>query len=770
MEDAGSGNILRQILLFPKNALYFPFDMIAYIGGWHDLPGRLAYREFVDACISGLFFFFFLRSYGRSAVAGVVGTMFFLFSGYMMVGSTWYHEAFPYVFALFAIEQFMGHRRWYFLPYAFALFSFYDFYFGSILIAIYFLFRLFFNTEELDLKRMFLKGFAVLGLAIVGLGLNYQGFSRAINKVSNNPRGDGLLNTEKVTSGDVSYVEKLSDKPMFGLEEPIHYQTAIGRMFSPDFFGNGSAYRGWYNYLEGPNFYVGILCLALVILSFFTSMSKRQKWAIAGLLMFWFLIVLFPYFRYAFHYFVGDYYKAVLNYFIPFSLALTGFLALKQLEKDAQIKRYAFAVAPIILMILLYYPFRSLAESIDLSMQGYARNMVIVYAIALFALSMPRLKNLALIFLLIVVPVDMIAHEKGSFDKRRTVDAKYFNERKGYNDYTLDAVDYLKAQDEGFYRMEKNYSSAPSIHASMNDAIAQNYFGTQSYGSFNPKYYVRFLQEMDIASKEDETSTRWAIGVKYHPLLHGVFSVKYTLQAPRFQVTPNSLQEMQNAGVPGSIINALWSEGQSMVMDQEDFVTWAQGKVGPNRFNSNSQGILSSCLISRIQYGNFGYQQIHQVQDVVILENQYFVPMGFAYDKIMFLNEFSKLENNSLKMMAMCQALVVENNYENVLGLPELIVDSINPQYTWDDHSVYMSKWNDRSVNWTYTDQHFDHWKGSISLDSPGVLFFSIPNSDWHLEIDGEEVDMKLVNIGFMGAEIEAGEHAIEFYFKRKPA
>jgi uncharacterized membrane protein YfhO len=98
-----------------------------------------------------------------------------------------------------------------------------------------------------------------------------------------------------------------------------------------------------------------------------------------------------------------------------------------------------------------------------------------------------------------------------------------------YNDYTVDAVEYLKSKDQSFYRINKDYTSGTSIHESLNDAKAQGYYGTSSFSSFNQKYYIKFLREMDIITRDNEIQTRWAVGLTTSPLLQGFASTKYQL-------------------------------------------------------------------------------------------------------------------------------------------------------------------------------------------------------------------------------------------------
>jgi len=115
-----------------------------------------------------------------------------------------------------------------------------------------------------------------------------------------------------------------------------------------------------------------------------------------------------------------------------------------------------------------------------------------------------------------------------------------FNKDKaGYADGSIKAVKYIKSIDRiPFYRIEKDYQSGNSIHGSLNDALAQGYYGTTSYSSFNQLNYVRFLEETGLIVKGDETATRWITGFRGYPLLQTFGNVKYHLsksENPEFE-------------------------------------------------------------------------------------------------------------------------------------------------------------------------------------------------------------------------------------------
>ena len=59
--------------------------------------------------------------------------------------------------------------------------------------------------------------------------------------------------------------------------------------------------------------------------------------------------------------------------------------------------------------------------------------------------------------------------------------------------------------------------------------------------------------------------------------------------------------------------------------------------------------------------------------------------------------------------------------------------------------------------------------EGTINCDRDGLLYTSIPqNGNWHVYVDGEEVEAKLVGNAMIAVELTAGEHEITFRYRNK--
>ncbi|MEH7010045.1 YfhO family protein [Neobacillus niacini] len=70
--------------------------------------------------------------------------------------------------------------------------------------------------------------------------------------------------------------------------------------------------------------------------------------------------------------------------------------------------------------------------------------------------------------------------------------------------------------------------------------------------------------------------------------------------------------------------------------------------------------------------------------------------------------------------------------------------------------SIEVMSWTDTSI------------KGKINVTKPDMLFFSIPfDNGWRVEIDGESVPVSKLG-GFIGVNVEHGQHIVELHYKPK--
>lgn len=488
--------------------------------------GQIAYgiiwMEIAKILLTAVVFYHFLKMWNLQPMIILAGTLFYCFSGFMIVGGGWTifsTEAFYIALLLLAFEKLYRHNSWYLFPVAIALIAMlrpFDLYIFGLFLILYFLFR-HFSSEKPTFRKLFAISLKMLALGILGVLLSMFFFIPGIQIMLDSPR----------VGGTAGYFSKLLSQPVFFTGDNVFYQTLVARLFSNDLMGNGSGFKGWYNYLEAPLIYIGILPLLLAPQVFLT-LSTRKKLVYAGFFVIFLVACVLPFFRYIFWFFAGDYFRA-FSIFIALVILFYSLEALNAIREKHGINLILLGVTLVVLLFLLYYPWQN-DQLINSDQRAAVRNFLFLYTIILglsrFVYS-PKILQILL--------VAFIAVEIGFFNyvnvNNRTVLSKEEEKQKtGYNDYSVDAVSFINGRDRQFYRVNKDFTSNPAIHMSFSDAQIQGYYGTMSYNSFNQKYYIRFLEEMNLIEKGNELQSRWARGLVQWPLLLSWASTKYNLR------------------------------------------------------------------------------------------------------------------------------------------------------------------------------------------------------------------------------------------------
>lgn len=500
-----------------------PSDILVYLLGKDNLSFGIIFKELIKIILGGFVFFLFLRRLSLTIFTSLIGAMLFSFSGFMILGSSgWYvftFEALTLALLLLSFEKLFQVNSWTLFPISIALIGIsmpFNLYVYGLFLLIYALFRFLFEKgwEPKALFNLLLK---MSLLTLLGLGISSMFLFSNILQLLESPR----------IGGDASYFSTLSKFPIFGFSDLVNYFTTIMRSFSADLIGTGINFKGWGNYLEAPLFYCGLITLLLVP-QVFGFLNKKQKILYSVFIGLWIIPIIFPFFRYTFWLFTGDYYRA-FSLCIATAFMFLGLNALNYIDKMGKVNLIVLIVSLIILFAFLFYPYLPQSGPVDKSLRFTVRNFLLIYAILIYLLSFKKAKLFIQYAILLTLFIELAYMSSITVNKRSVISAKELKDKVGYNDYTNEAVAYLNSIDKSFFRIDKNYSSGPAIHGSLNDPQAQNYKSTPSYYSFNQLYYIKFLQGTNVIHGSVETETRWAQGLINRPLLESLSSVKYIL-------------------------------------------------------------------------------------------------------------------------------------------------------------------------------------------------------------------------------------------------
>lgn len=499
-----------------------PFDVIVYIAGKDHLYGAFFYREFLKIILGGLVFFYYLKELKMSDYVSIIGAITFSYCGFMIVGSGWYifaFEAFNMALMLLAFEQLFSSNKWQLFVLAIFLICisqpFNLFVYGVFLL--FYVFLRHFQTGTFSAKNIGLILGKMIALGVLAMLISAPFLIENCVQLLESPRGGGVN----------SYANLFSNAPMFAVSEITELGTSVMRFFSSDLLGTGNEYKGWGNTLEAGMFYCGLSSLVLMP-QVFQFLSRKVKISFAVVIGVWIVMLILPYFRYAFWLFTGNYfraYSAILGFFFMYY----SLVALDLILKHKKVNLIVLIGTMVALFALLNYPYFPDSEIISHGILLFVSIMLMVYGVLVFLMGRQDSPAYLKYVYMVAVALELAFLSSISVNDRDTELAANLSQKKGYNDYTVEAVDYLHKKDQSFYRIDKVYASSPAMHFSINDGMAQSYMGTSSYSPFNQVYYVLYLQQTGISRKENELQSRWAIGVAYRPILESELQVKYIL-------------------------------------------------------------------------------------------------------------------------------------------------------------------------------------------------------------------------------------------------
>lgn len=481
----------------------------------------LPWQQLLKVVLAGLLFFRFLELRGLAFRAAAAGGVLLAFSAYMCIGACWSvagNELVGFAFLLCAVERTLTLGRWSCVPLAVALLGLltvFHLYLAALLLCLYVPARIV-ALHGWHWRPLWRIGAPLALAAFLGCGLAAVIAFDALAVIFNSPRAPGTVST----------MATLADKPVFGLASEHHYLTCLMRWFSNDMMASGTKFRGWYNYFEAPTNYCGLLSLVLLPHAF-VGATRRQRILYSLFLLFAVLPVVFPWFRYAFWAFQGDYYRA-FSLFRVFGVIGLAMIALSRIVTERRVNLWIAGGTAVAAILLLWVPSvnqnKLVLPSLRMAATGYLAGYAILMALGHFL----RRESLFVWLMLGLAATELAYFDRITVAERDVLTKSQLVARIGYNDHTIEAVRDVKQHDPTFYRVTKLYSSSPAIHDSLNDDMVFGYFGTRSYSSFNDMDYIRFLSALDVISRTPtEAETRWTQGLWERPLLSTFAAEKY---------------------------------------------------------------------------------------------------------------------------------------------------------------------------------------------------------------------------------------------------
>ncbi len=678
-----------------------PFQWVQYLLGADRLAYAFAYLEVLKIVLGGWVFSRFLRLLALTPFSVTTGSVLFGFTGFMILGGSWFifsTEAVYLAVLLYAFERYFQHGHWGWVPIVFLLIGAaqpFNLVTHGLFLFLYSTFR-YADTHGFRPRAYTFFLTRLAGLSMLGVLMSAFFLVAGVVEMTHSVRVGGEGNT----------FAQLAAFPVFGLESARHYGTVIMRLFSNDLLGTGNSFRGWQHYLGAPMFYVGLLPLLLAPQVF--GLPDRHRYLYPALVAVLLVPIVFPFFRYASWLFSGDYYRfyslAPGVFLVVFAL-----IALSRIERGGKVRVPLLTGTLAVLLALLYLTPAATGLEVDRALQARVAFMLGVYAAGVFALRFADWRTPVQVALLAAVALEVVWLGTAAVNQRPNVTGLELRQKTGYNDFSADAAAYLRQIDPGFYRVEKTFTSSPSIYTVYrNDALVQGYRGTSSYHSFNHPSYIAFLEAVLPAkafAALARNKYRMIQGLFARPILQSVASVKYLMS--RAESTANLAVELGLAP----------------------------------------------------RFAERAYEPIHRVGDVTVFRNRAALPFGFTYDRYIPHETFTALPMRS-------RELALVHGFVPPEGAPALVRAFAPYDPSLRGTSLWEALDQRRAEVLEITSHGQNYITGVISTERRKLLFLSIPfDEGWSARVDGTVVALRRANVGFSGLILEPGEHRVELTY-----
>jgi uncharacterized membrane protein YfhO len=705
--NEGVGKNIYPISIFPFS-IGDPFNIALCLFPKEAIPYCTAFFEVLKMYLGGLFFFLFLRTLKFSAFTTIIGGLLYAFCGYMVIGSSYVFstETLYAALLLFCTEKYLRDGSWYLIPIPFFLFASLQpflLYMYGMLATIYCIARIA-GDEGWQWKKTTLTILKIGALAFAGV------IMCSFNFISNI---DMLLHIPRSFGGEASSFSSMISTPIFSTSSLLEFTTTLYRFFSSDMLGTGDTYIGWSYYIESPIIYTGLITCLLMPLSF-TLMEKRKRMVYLSLTILAFIPSIFPFFRHAFWIFSGEYYRTY-SIFISLLFLVLGMRGLSSIDLREKINMRVLLIILAVLLIILFYPFYSAPvilnsytgqsgpRTVNTTLRIASAVFLVIYTCIINFYNNPAYRRIVIPVLGLAILTEVSWFTYISVNTRPVISNTELHEKKGYNDYTVDAMAYINAQDKGFFRVDKTYGSSPSLFwkAPYNDALIQDYKGTSSYDSFNQNSYCDFLNILNVYS---------------------VYGLNY------LKIIPSQTRPLL-----------------SIIL--------------------NGKYVLVKQPYPRIPFGYF--DSLTTIGDVSVTRNKFYLPFGYTFQNYISLTEFMKLNNFQKDKMLFRAFIAVETEIPYLNGLNQLYAKDTIPGTGFDvnEFKKYTDVLRKDSLsNLVYTQNTV---KGNINMSEKKLLFLTVPyDKGWQFKVDGAITMPVMPDVGFMGVMLDKGEHTIELNYE----
>lgn len=503
----GAGTSVASMFQF----LYDPFSLVYFVAGAHKIATLVAWIFFLKIVVSAGCMLAYTRYLQLSPQVSSVASLMWAFNGFLMLwGQHFFFGSWVAFLPLFflGVERYWQERRWglLVLSAAFYVLNLAIFVQVIVFMAFYLLARSAWEYPRIGIGGCMKRVLGCAALVAAGMSLSAVLWLPEYYVLSSSPRiaSDPLQRLLVVV------------RALFVPNESDYYVSMVNRIFSNNFEGLGSAYKGFKNYYESLQLYAGLLPLLIIPQAWSVLAGHERRLVLGGV-----GLILAALASSGFSMMMNglQYPSYRWGYGVIFlEIGLTAFL-LQRMLRTGRMNMPLLGGAVVVLAVAMAW----LHDVNELPLEALLclLGLLAAQALVLWAWVALRWRQLSYALTVGILCYAFFIEHGPTFIQRST-QHKDFQARgeSPFFDDGLRAVQKIHSQDRGFFRIEKNHWIL-----SLNDSVVQGYFGVDTYNSLNTPAYMDVVRQFGISKRL--TVVQWNSLV--HPYLADVLAVKYHL-------------------------------------------------------------------------------------------------------------------------------------------------------------------------------------------------------------------------------------------------
>lgn len=479
------------------------------------------------------------------------------------------------------------------------------------------------------------------------------------------------------------------------------------------------------------------------------------------------------------------------SFIVSFLIVVMGAKAFENIQETSQ--RTIGIVTTVFLGILVYL------EQADNFVPDLGKNgrdtldslTVVLPAIAIFSIigvllvlyrNNPKTKSRQAL-LLVIICMELIYNTLGGIMKQN-VDIVY-STRDSYRDVILptrEVVEKIKAEDDGFYRIEKNY------FRTVNDPMALNMYGLSHSSSMLNDKPIDFLGKLGLTSRSHYTRYSGAT-----PLVDDLLSVKYILSTSTNKISDLMAHEEISVEVNENALPMAYLTSTDvrnlMLLNKEPFenqnklLSAMLGEEYTSYFIEQDEGEV---ITENVRKGNTtdGHISFHQITKDINTQISYDITLNTTGELFMYLpTSYERTVNVWVNKEFLGVYFETDNYHVKSLGHFEN-GETVNVILTLTKENLYfkdakfmvlntqkleesIAKLQERNKNTVVEKLSPTHIRVQTNSDQGGMLFTSIPDEKgWKLYVDGVETEYSPVLANtLIAVDLPSGAHTVELKF-----